>query len=221
MIKTKKNLIGKRFNNLTVIELDTAKTEKTKRSYWICKCRCGNLKSVRGDSLANGSIKSCGCLKKEQDKINLNTSKHKMKGTRLYSVWNGMKDRCFNPNAPKYKSYGARGIKVCDEWRSDFLNFHTWAMNNGYSNGLSIDRIDVNGDYEPSNCRWATNKEQSRNKQNTIYYTINGVTKPFREWCEIYDINYKKAHARLKRYGKDNVDKIFYQGKLNKYMTKQ
>lgn len=202
------------------MELDTEKTEKTRRSYWICKCDCGNLKSVRGDSLSKGFIKSCGCLKKQQDEINLKREKiHGLYGTRIYHIWRGMKDRCYNPNAEKYKSYGARGIHVYEEWRNDVLSFYNWAINNGYSDDLTIDRIDVNGNYEPNNCRWATNIEQSRNKQNTLYYTIDGITKPFREWCDIYDINYKKAHSRLKRYGKDNVDKIFYQGKLNKYMA--
>jgi len=213
-MKTRRSdLVGKKFNQLTVIELDTNRTKR--KTYWLCRCDCGNIKSVRSDSLTGGSIKSCGCLKKEQDKINLGTSTHKLCGTRCYNIWNRMKDRCYNVNAEKYKVYGARGIKICDEWRDDFAKFYEWAMNNGYSDELSIDRIDVNGNYEPNNCRWATSVEQARNKQNTIYYTIQGIKKPFREWCEIYNVDYKKAHSRLRKYGEKEVDKIFYQGNLN------
>lgn len=221
-MKIKHNLVGEKFNQLTVIKLDIDKTEEKQRSYWICNCDCGNIKSVRGDSLIDGSVKSCGCLKREQDKINLGTSTHMLHGTRPYNIWIRMKDRCYNTNAEKYKVYGGRGIIVCDEWRNDFINFYNWAINNGYSDKLSIDRIDVNGNYEPSNCRWATSIEQGRNKQNTLYYTIKGVTKPFREWCEIYKVNYKVAHNRLKKYGEKDTDKIFYQGNLNqKTINKQ
>lgn len=214
-MKITHNLVGERFNYLIVIKLDTDRTEKKRRSYWICNCDCGNIKSVRGDSLIDESIKSCGCLKKKQDRLNLGTSTHNLYRTRQYNIWSGMKARCYNSNAEKYKVYGARGIKICDEWKNDFLNFYNWTINNGYSDELSIDRIDVNGNYEPSNCRWATSIEQSRNKQNTLYYTIEGVKKPFREWCETYNVDYKTAHNRFKKCGIKNPNKIFYQGNLN------
>lgn len=214
LVNIKTNLVGTCFNHLTVIELDVNRTEEKQRSYWLCKCDCGNIKSVRSDSLIDGSIKSCGCLKKKQDKINLGTFKHGLCKTRRFNIWYGMKERCYNVNSEKYKVYGDRGITVCDEWRDSFIIFYNWATNNGYSDELTIDRIDVNGNYEPSNCRWATSTEQSRNKQNTLYYTIEGIKKPFIEWCEIYDIDYKKAHSRFRKYGEDAIDKIFYKGNL-------
>ena len=110
-----------------------------------------------------------------------------------------MKTRCYNPNHEHYAYYGGRGISVCEEWKSDFAAFRGWALENGYKDGLTIDRIDVNGDYEPSNCKWATQSEQVRNRRTTVFIEHNGVRKPLIEWCEIYGANYKLAHARHKR----------------------
>lgn len=108
-----------------------------------------------------------------------------------------MKQRCYNENNTRYKHYGGRGIAVCDEWRNNFQAFYDWSMANGYKDTLTIDRIDVNGNYEPNNCRWITNKEQQRNRRDNKLYTINNVTKCLSEWCEIYNINYSTAHYRL------------------------
>lgn len=225
MHEIKKDLTGKKFARLTVIELDLNKTEKSGRTYWICKCECdsGIIKSVRGDSLTCGTVKSCGCLKKEQDKTNLGHTTHGLSKTRFYNIYLSMMARCHNANTQKYKVYGARGIKVCNEWL-EFENFHK-DMYDSYLEHIeqygekdtTIDRIDVDGNYEPENCRWATIKEQGLNKQNTLYYSINGVTKPFREWCDIFNIDYKKAHSRLKRYNIDDTDKIFYNGDLQNF----
>lgn len=107
----------------------------------------------------------------------------------LFGVWESMKSRCNNPNRPKYKDYGARGIKVCDEWNYSAENFCVWALENGYCEGLQLDRIDNNGNYEPNNCRWVTPKENSRNRRNTVYLTINNQTKSVAEWCESINIS--------------------------------
>lgn len=109
-----------------------------------------------------------------------------------------MKTRCSNPKYEHFASYGGRGIKVCDEWRNDFQSFHDWAMSNGYKEGLTIDRIDVNGNYEPSNCRWASAKEQSKNKRNTLFVTHKGITKTLIEWAEITGIKYQTLVCRYK-----------------------
>ena len=108
-----------------------------------------------------------------------------------------MKSRCYNKTDPTYKYYGARSITICQEWLDDFMNFYNWAMDNGYKENLTIDRIDVNGNYEPSNCRWTTNTEQQRNRTDNRYLTINGETHCLKEWCEILNVDYRKVCHRI------------------------
>ena len=125
--------------------------------------------------------------------------KHGLKESRLFSIWTNMKSRCNNPKATHYEHYGARGITVCDEWLNDFKAFYDWAMSHGYSDELTIDRIDNDGNYEPSNCRWVTMKGQGLNKSDNCIVTLNGISKPLVFWCEEYNINYKTVRDRLKR----------------------
>lgn len=146
------------------------------------QCECGNLTSWR--------TRSCGCSHKKHDKTN----------TRLYRIWIRMKLRCYNEKHLYYKYYGERNIKVCDEWLDDFQAFYDWAINNGYNDNLTIDRIDVNGNYEPSNCRWATVKQQNRNKRNNVNYTINGEIHCLKEWCEILGLKYDNVWARINKH---------------------
>lgn len=162
--------------------------------HWLCVCECGNLTEVSSDNLLRGYTKSCSCLRLETVK------KHGKKGTKLYHCWQNMKDRCYNEHNKHYKDYGRRGIKVCNEWRNDFMNFYNWAVNNGYDDTLTIDRIDNNKGYSHDNCRWATLKQQARNQRSNKNITINGKTHCLSEWCEIYNINYRKVQSRLK-YG--------------------
>jgi hypothetical protein len=124
---------------------------------------------------------------------------HGMSTTKPYRVWLGMKTRCTNPNHKNYLQYGGRGITVCSEWSENFESFYNWLLNNGYKEGLTVDRIDVNGNYEPSNCRLITQTEQTRNKRNNRYVTINGITKPLISWCEYYGISRNTVYDRLYR----------------------
>ena len=205
------DLTGQRFGRLTVIELDP--TKETRHTYWICECDCGNIKSARADSLKKGAIKSCGCMKKEQDRINLTKHhSHKMSDTRIYNEWQGMLDRCFNRNNNRWARYGGRGITVCDDWKSDFQSFYKWAIANGYQDDLTIDRIDNDGDYCPDNCRWATCKEQARNRSTNIDITIGNSTRTLMEWCEIFQLNYKAIYRRYKRNGNCGLEDLFNSG---------
>ncbi len=119
------------------------------------------------------------------------------KGTRLYRIYYNILSRCYNPKVCAYAHYGARGIKVCSEWLGSFVTFKEWAIENGYTNHLTIDRIDVNGDYTPENCRWITIQEQCLNRRNNHYVTIGEETKPLDEWSKLYGINPKTVRSRL------------------------
>lgn len=124
---------------------------------------------------------------------------HGLSKTRLHVIWHSMYCRCYYPSTNQYKNYGGRGITICEEWKKNFVSFYNWAMNNGYKESLTIDRIDVNGNYEPNNCRWITRKEQSSNTTQNIFYTIDGETKTSKQWCETYNINQTTFKDRLKR----------------------
>lgn len=187
----KEDLTGRRFGRLTVIE-ESGKLGK--KIAWLCKCDCGNYTRVRAHHLKGGQITSCGCYQRER------CSTHHLSYTKLYRAWASMKDRCYNTNAVEYKRYGNRGIKVCDEWRNNFEAFYEWAMANGYKDGLSIDRIDVDGDYEPNNCRWVDMKVQGRNRRNNHMLTYKGETHCVSEWSEITGIKVSTLFNRIK-YG--------------------
>lgn len=149
-----KDLSGNRYGRLLVKERTYT---DGKHSYWLCVCDCGNETVVCGDSLKRGATRSCGCLNSEVSSKSSMT--HGMSNTRLYKSWLQMKYRCYNPNFNEFHRYGGRGIKVCDEWRDDFQSFYNWAILNGYSDDLTIDRIQTDGNYEPDNCQWLTRSD--------------------------------------------------------------
>lgn len=156
-----RDLKGYKFGQLTVLREGTRDKGNGERT-WLCKCDCGKFKNVRGSHLKSGATKSCGCLIKMKSGAK---PKHGLCKSRTYRIWHCMKQRCYDPKHKSYPDYGGRGITVCAEWLNDPLAFHSWAITHGYSDDLSIDRINVDGNYEPSNCRWATTKEQRANRR--------------------------------------------------------
>ena len=128
---------------------------------------------------------------------------------RIHETWSGMKSRCMNPNDTRYSDYGGRGITVCDEWKNDFFAFYKWAMANGYSDDLTIDRIDNEKGYSPDNCRWASAQDQARNRRSNINITIGNATKTLAEWCEIFEMPYSRVYARYTRNESITLDDLF------------
>lgn len=192
------DLTGQQFGRLTVLEHKGR--DENRNQFWLCKCECGNEKIIRSANLKSGNTKSCGCLNNEMlPKRSKSNIKHGMCNTRIYNIWSGLKSRCNYKGNDSYQSYGARGIKVCKEWEKDFISFYDWAMQNDYNDNLSLDRIDNNGDYEPGNCRWATEIEQ---KNNTSYNTVldyRGEKLTMAEIARKYNVNYDMFIRRIQR----------------------
>lgn len=183
--RRKIDLMGKRFGRLVVIADIPGK--------WLCQCDCGNQISATGTNLRIGDIVSCGCRKKDGFE---HATKHGKRNSRLYVIWQGMIRRCGNKNSDQYVRYGARGISVCDRWK----NFENFLADMGEPpEGATIDRINNDGNYEPGNCRWASTKEQGRNKRTNRVFEIDGVSKALVEWCELYKVNYFAAHGKISR----------------------
>lgn len=188
--------IGKKYGKLTVVGIEHFTKNNGHQLYmWRCKCDCGNERLVSPTNLKNGVQVSCGCYRKNRQGANF---RHGGSKDRLYRIWQGMKDRCSNENTYYYKYYGARGISVCDEWKDNFSSFRDWALSNGYTDKLTIDRIDCNGDYCPNNCRWATMKVQQNNRTNNHLISYNGETHTLSEWSEITGIRVGVINNRLK-----------------------
>lgn len=202
----RKDLTGRQFGRLTVLKFVPNEKEG---AYWLCKCDCGNEVVVLGSYLKNGHTKSCGCLKIKR------FIKHNLANTRLNKIWSGMKDRCYNPNNNRYKDYGERGIRVCDKWVNDFKAFYDWAMANGYADKLSIDRINVNGNYEPANCRFTDTKTQGRNRRNNVIVEYHGEKICLAEAAEMSGIN---KETFMKRYQRgDRGERLFRPIKSSNY----
>lgn len=186
------NIIGNKYNKLTVLNFEKKELRKNRwRYFYKCQCECGKIVVVNRDNIVSGKTKTCGCSRKE---VNI---KHNLCHSRIYKIYNDMKKRCYNENSKSYKSYGERGIIICKEWLNDFINFYNWSIKNGYADNLSIDRIDVNGNYEPNNCRWATQKEQANNTRRNRYLTYKGETHTISEWSDIFNLKSGTIRARL------------------------
>lgn len=188
--------VGDRFGRLVVLEEVEPIYEKQKIRRYLCQCDCGNTKIVRYNNLLYGGTRSCGCL--VHDGLGRKYPK-KLVDSRLYVIWNSIKERCYCPNSTSYPRYGAKGISMCDQWRQNFMSFYNWAISNGYSDELSIDRIIGTGNYEPSNCRWASDITQSNNRSSNVRVTCNGETHTLAEWCRIIGIQPQTLYYRLNR----------------------
>lgn len=177
-----RDLTGQRFGRLVAIELDDDYISPAgyRKKRWRCKCDCGNNVTVWAGNLLSGHTYSCGCAHLE--KMAKGNPKHGKCHTRLYNIYCGIIQRCENKNSEYYYRYGQRGIKMCEEWRNDFELFYNWAINNGYKESLSIDRINNNKDYCPDNCRWATRVEQANNTSRSHFIEFNGEKKTIAEW---------------------------------------
>ena len=190
-----KDLTGQKFGKLTVLERaeDYITPQNEREVQWRCKCDCGRECIVRGHNLRNGHTTSCGCAIIEA------STKHGMHNTRIYGIYRGMLNRCYNENLVQYPDYGGRGIYVCDEWRGEngFINFMNWAMSHGYRDDLTIDRINNNGPYSPENCRWVTMVIQANNKRSNVYIEYNGESHTISEWSTITGIPYATLRKRL------------------------
>lgn len=196
----KNDISGNKYGRLTVIGFSYDQHN------WKCICDCGNIKMIGSWDLTHGYVKSCGCLKKELLSKRLTT--HNMSGTRLYNIWTGTKSRCYNQRYEAHKNYGTRGITVCDEWKNNFMSFYNWAINNGYRDDLTLDRINNNGDYEPSNCRWVTIGEQADNRRNSRRITYGRKTQTLKQWSNELGLDYKLLYNRLYKL-KWSVEKSF------------
>lgn len=191
------DLTGQRFGRLTAI----AFVKLGNRSRWLCKCDCGKETYANSTDLKSGHKKSCGCLHDDlsRERLTKQNLTHGESNTRLYKIWTDIKKRCYCKTFWAYDRYGGRGIALCDEWH-DFMVFKDWCMCNGYTETLTIDRIDNNGNYEPNNCRWVDRKTQANNKSNVRHVTYNGETKTISEWAEIIGINRQTLYNRIFTY---------------------
>jgi hypothetical protein len=200
------DLTGQRFGRLVVIEraVNILSVSRSKTA-WHCKCECGGKIITISESLKNGSTQSCGCLHIEHT-ISLKKSHGLCKNGnggqhRLYNIWISMRQRCFNKNSGDYKNYGGRGITICKAW-DEYENFYTWAMANGYQDGLTIERKHNNGNYEPDNCTWIPKADQINNTRRSRLISFRGETKTMKQWSDELPISYTKLKSRLK-YGWD------------------
>lgn len=203
-----KDLTGMKFGKLKVIGISRkVQSGKRERYYWNCKCDCGNTKEVRTDCLTLGGTQSCGCMKKEQDKINLTKfHRHKLSNTNLWHVYYGILHRCYNKEDTHYNNYGGRGITVCDEWKQSFDEFVQWSFSNGYEKGLQIDRINNDGNYEPDNCRWVTVKKNCRNRSTNVLVEYDGKFVTIAELSEILNEPYDKVYWKYRKKGVKRKD---------------
>lgn len=201
------DLTGKKFGRLTVVRRAGSTTNKA--ATWLCLCDCGNEKVVSSTHLISGATTSCGCYQKQRASESNVT--HGASRSRLYNEWQHIKKRCYNPNASNYKFYGGRGITMCNEWRESFEVFKEWSMAHGYSDSLTLDRIDASKDYTPENCRWVTQFIQACNRSINRIVTYHGQSDVYEVMCRKLNVNTGTIRSRMKKHNisfEEAVDKF-------------
>ncbi len=205
------DLRGQKFGRLHVTGLDGKRTYGGRERYfWSCVCSCGKTVSVCSEHLTRGAVRSCGCLQQENSVVQgKNRGTHHLGDSKIYTVWQGMKDRCYNPNNKRYKHYGGRGISVYPAWIDDFQAFYNYVsqLEHFGEDGYTLDRIDTNGNYEPGNLRWATKSEQARNKRNNVWVEYNSERMTLAEAAERSGVPYYILQNR-RRVG-DTGERLF------------
>ena len=191
------DLVGMRFGRLTVKE--NVGRDDSGNTLWRCTCDCGGETVTRSYTLKSGKAQSCGCLRRE--KIVASVKRHGDSRSRLYQIWRSMRGRCNRKTHKHYYLYGGNGIRVCDEWNNDYVPFMEWAHANGYSDELTLDRIDPNGNYEPSNCRWITMHDQARNKSTNVIVSYHGKTGCLTDMCRELNVNKVTVRSRMRAHG--------------------
>lgn len=184
--------LGKKFHKLKIVDF----VYKNKRWLWKCECECGKTSVVYPNQVIRGKTTSCGCNRSVT--FTEMHYKHGKSGTRIYKIWKDMRRRCNINDIQHNRHYGDRGISVCDEWE-DFDTFYEWAMENGYNDKMSIERIDVNGNYTPNNCKWIPVEEQTFNTRKTINITIGGISKPIGQWADELGLKRTTVYSRMRR----------------------
>lgn len=204
---SEESYIGQKYGMLTVIGIECQKKYGFNQTVWKVKCDCGKEKMVNPYKVVIGESKSCGCYRQKRSKETHKKFKHSIsENERLYGIYSGMKKRCFNKKDLRYKDYGGRGITMCDEWTNSvdgFDRFVEWAFSHGYDDNLTIERIDVNGDYCPENCKWITLQEQTLNTRNTVWVDYKGEHIQLYKLCERLGLKYDAIHGRIQDRGWD------------------
>ena len=197
-----KDITGRRYGRLVVIEFEY---KYKNQSFWLCQCDCGKLIVTRINALNMGRTTSCGCYKFEKASESAKarnfkhglTSETNVECRELFHTWNNMRQRCSNSNRPDYRWYGGKRVKVCPEWSENFKSFYDWACENGWESGLTLDRIDPNGDYCPENCRWTTWQVQQNNTTRNHMVEYQGKSQSLADWCRELNLPYRTIRSRL------------------------
>lgn len=205
-----KDLTNKVFGKLTAIKV--VGRNKHKSLIWECLCECGNKCYPTSNSLLSGNTKSCGCVrrKKNSEKMKKANFTHGKTYTRLYNIWCAMKGRCYRHTNDHYSSYGERGIEVCNEWKNDFQSFYDWAINNGYNENLTIDRIDNNKGYSPENCQWLSFSENTRKQRRTVFISVDGKCCSVSGWAKIIGVGNCTVRLFYNRFGEEMTQKAIH-----------
>lgn len=189
------HMINKKYGQLTVTEVLPPNNANRKV---IAVCECGKTKEYQLTKIRIGATISCGCYAKKASSLR-NSTHGGSQNNSLYEVWHSMKTRCLNNNSQAYKHYGGRGIAVCDTWKKDFKCFSDWALLNGYSKGLQLDRINNEDGYSPLNCRFVSSKVNNNNTSRNRVIQFNGMNKTLSQWSDFIGVNYTTLHQRLKK----------------------